>query len=104
MKPNTRQFDRMIRNGEALLKRVKNGEISALSGSEQAKVLFHAGRGARRVMRGKSTAPADRAIDRVFAAAEERIGAEIDAARQARTAVIKEAATATVAKKSSGWW
>ncbi|MGW1379549.1 hypothetical protein ACWD6P_35515 [Streptomyces sp. NPDC002446] len=104
-KPNTRPFDRQIRDLESRLTRVKNGEISALSGGEQARAFLHIGRGVRRVIRGKSTGPADRAIDRVFADAEERIGAELQAAKSGRQAVITEAAKATVAKRAeSKWW
>ncbi|MFD5223900.1 MULTISPECIES: hypothetical protein [Streptomyces] len=103
-KPNTRQLDRQIRESESRLRRIRNGEISALSGGEQARAFLHIGRGVRRVVRGKSTAAPDRAVDRVFADAEERVAAELAAARSARQTVINEAAAATVAKKSSGWW
>lgn len=104
MAANTRQFDRMIRTAEAKLNGVRNGEISSLSAGEQARVLLHAGRGARRVMRGKSTAPADKAIDRIFEGAEARYRAELQAAQTAKQGAINEAAAAKVAKKSSGWW
>lgn len=104
MGANTRQFDRMIAAASRKLQGVRNGEISALSASEQTRVFLHAGRGARRVMRGKSTAPADKAIDRIFAGAEVRYAAEIRAAENARDKVIAETAAAKVAKKSSGWW
>ncbi|MEU3522022.1 hypothetical protein ABZ770_43495 [Streptomyces sp. NPDC006654] len=104
-KPNTKPFDRQIREAESRLTRVRNGEISALSGGEQARAFLHIGRGVRRVIRGKSTAAPDRAVDRVFADAEERISAELQAARTARQAVITEAATAKVAKRAeSKWW
>lgn len=104
-KPNTRQLDQMIRTAEAKLQGVRNGEISALSGGEQARVFVHIGRGVRRVVRGKSTSAPDRAIDRIFAAAEQRYSAELQAAQQARAKVISDAAAAKVAKKSeSRWW
>ncbi|MFB7225492.1 hypothetical protein [Streptomyces sp. NPDC056227] len=104
-KPNTRQLDQMIRATESKLKRVRAGEISALAGGEQARVLLHVGRGARRVMRGKSTSSADRAIDRIFAAAESRYAAELQAAQTARQTVISQAAADKVAKKTeSKWW
>jgi len=104
MAPNTRQFDRMIRDAENKLRRVRDGEISALAGGEQARVFLHIGRGVRRVTRGKSSDPADRAIDRIFAGAESRYAAELQAAQTAKQGVINEAAAAKVAKKSSRWW
>ncbi|MGW4311013.1 hypothetical protein [Streptomyces californicus] len=104
-KPNTRQVDRLIRDTEARLKRIRNGEVSALSGSEQARFVAHVGRGCVKVVRGKSTSKADRAADAVFAGAEERVAAELQAARTARQAVINEAATAAVTRKTeSRWW
>ncbi|MGW1365046.1 hypothetical protein ACWCQP_47670 [Streptomyces chartreusis] len=104
-KPNTRQFDQLIRTAERKLQGVRNGEISALSAGEQTKVFFHIGRGVRRVVRGKGTSGPDKAIDRIFAAAEERYGAELQAAQQARQQVITQAAADKVAKKSeSRWW
>ena len=103
-KPNSRQFDRMIRDAENKLRRVRDGEISALAGGEQARVFLHIGRGVRRVTRGKSTSGPDRAIDQIFAGAESRYAAELQAAQNAKQAAINEAAAAKVAKKSSGWW
>ncbi|MFG3216070.1 hypothetical protein [Streptomyces tendae] len=104
-KPNTRQVDRVIREAESRLQRIRNGEVSALSGGEQARFIAHVGRGCVKVVRGKSTSKADRAADRVFADAEERVSAELAAARNARQAVINEAAAAKVAKKTeSRWW
>jgi hypothetical protein len=101
---NTRQLDNMIRSAESKLRRVREGEISALSGGEQARVFFHIGRGVRRVVRGKSTSPADKAIDRVFADAERRYAAELQAAEKAKQQVIDQAAADKVAKKASGWF
>jgi hypothetical protein len=102
--PNTRQLDQMIRTAESRLRGVRNGEVSALSASEQARVLLHAGRGARRVMRSKSPRGAEAAIERIFAAAEQRYASEIRAAQQARQQLVDQAAAAKAAKKSSGWW
>ncbi|WP_433860105.1 hypothetical protein [Streptomyces kronopolitis] len=104
-KPNTRQLDRLIRETESRLQRVRNGEVSALSGGEQARFAVHVSRGVAKVARHKSTSKADRAIDRVFRDAEERLSAELSAAKSARQAVITEHAAATVAKKTeSRWW
>ncbi|MER7659809.1 hypothetical protein [Streptomyces albidoflavus] len=104
-KPNTRQVDRVIRETESRLQRIRNGEVSALSGGEQARFAAHLGRGCVKVVRGKSTSKADRALERVFSDAEERVAAELAAARTARQAVINEAATAAVTRKTeSRWW
>ncbi|MEU9523705.1 hypothetical protein [Streptomyces sp. NPDC048224] len=101
---NTRQLDRVIQAATRKLEGVRRGEISALSASEQARVLAHAGRGAAKVVRSKSPSKADRAIDRIFEGAAVRYAAEIRAAEQAKAQVIADAAAAKVAKKSSGWW
>lgn len=97
-----RQLDRQIRDAEGRLRRIRSGEISALSAGEQARVFLHIGQGVRRVVRGKSPAGADAAIDRVFAGAEERVAAELAAAQAARQRLVGETAAAKVAKK--GWW
>lgn len=103
-KPNTRQHDRVIRTTEAQLQAVRNGEVSGLNGSEQARFFVHIGRGVAKVARHKSTSKADRAIDRIFKGAEERLNAELAAAKAARQAVLNEAAAAKVAKKTESRW
>lgn len=104
-KANTKPFDRMIRNLEAQLRSVRNGEISALSAGEKVRAVAHIGRGVHKVARGKSTNGPDAAVDRVFAGAEERIDAELQAAKKARQQAIADAATATVAKRAESiWW
>jgi hypothetical protein len=103
-KANTRQIDRIIRDSESRLRRVRDGEITALSGGEQARLALHIGRGVAKVARGKSTSRADRAQDQVFADAEERIGAELQAAQQARAQIVSRHAADTVAKRAERRW
>ncbi|MFJ6394039.1 hypothetical protein ACIQJT_41425 [Streptomyces sp. NPDC091972] len=103
-KPNTKVYDRIIRDAERKLEAVRNEEFWPLTGSEKARLVSNGFRGGRRVMKGKSPAPADRAIAAIFRGAEERYAAEIVQAQKAREQVIGEAAAARVAKKSSGWW
>ncbi|MFF4709740.1 hypothetical protein [Streptomyces sp. NPDC001297] len=104
-KANTRAIDRLIQTTERRLQGVRSGEISSLAAGEQARVFLHAGRGARRVMRGKSAHGPERAADRVFEQAEERLAAELAAAKRERQRIVSEAAAATVEKKTSGgWW
>ncbi|MGW6569983.1 hypothetical protein [Streptomyces sp. NPDC054975] len=84
---------------------VRNGELWPLTASEQARVILHIGRGAVKVVRGRSTTKAEAAADRIFKAAEERIAAEDAAAEAARTKKIREKAEAKVAKRAeSKWW
>ncbi|WP_432017681.1 hypothetical protein [Streptomyces hydrogenans] len=84
---------------------VRNGELWPLTAGEQARVVLHAGRGCVKVVRGKSTSKVDRAIDRIFKDAEERIAAEDAAVEAERTKKIREKAAAKVAKRSeSKWW
>ncbi|OYP09981.1 hypothetical protein CFC35_41945 [Streptomyces sp. FBKL.4005] len=103
-KPNTARIDRVIRETESKLRRVRDGEISALSAGEQTRVALHLGRGAVKVVRGKSPSAADRAVDRILAEAEGRLEAELSAAKSARQALVTEAAAASVEKKTSRWW
>ncbi|MFD5455576.1 hypothetical protein [Streptomyces olivaceus] len=103
-KPNTRQLDRVIAAASRKLEGAQDHEVWALTASEQARVLAQTGRGAAQVVRSKSPAKADRAVDQIFKGAAARYAAEIRAAEQAREKVVADAADAKVAKKSSGWW
>lgn len=104
-KPNTKVWDRMIRDLETKLTAVRNQELWALTSGEKARVVGNGVRGARRVMKGKSTTPADKAIDRIFEGAEERYASELTEAKKARQKVISEHAATSVAKRAeSKWW
>ncbi|MDX2695933.1 hypothetical protein [Streptomyces ipomoeae] len=103
-KPNTRAVDQLIRTAEAKLTAARNQELWPLTSGEKARVVGNGVRGARRVMKGKSTTPADKAIDRIFEGAVERFAAELQAAQQARAQIISQHAAAKVEKKTSGWW
>ncbi|MGW4954573.1 hypothetical protein [Streptomyces parvulus] len=87
------------------LRMIRDGHVSALSASEQARVIFHIGRGCAKVVRGKSTSRAEAAVDRIFAAAEERVAAEEEAAEALRKKAIKDKAMAKAKKRAeSKWW
>ncbi|MFF6984235.1 hypothetical protein ACFZAV_42735 [Streptomyces sp. NPDC008343] len=87
------------------LEAVRKGEIWPLTAGEKARLFAHIGRGAAKVVRGKSTNKADAAADRVLADAEERLKAEYDVLESDRKSKIREKAKAKVEKRSgSSWW
>jgi hypothetical protein len=89
------------------LEAVRKGEVWTLTAGEKARLFANIGRGAAKVVRGKSTAAADSAADRVFADAEERIKAEYDVLESERKAAIREKAQKKVGKGSGSgfsWW
>jgi hypothetical protein len=86
---------------------VRKGEMWPLTAGEKARLLGNIGRGATKVVRGKSTAAADKAADQVFADAEERLKAEYDVLESERKAKIREKAQKKVGKDSGSgfsWW
>ncbi|MEU2358846.1 hypothetical protein ABZ599_38825 [Streptomyces misionensis] len=101
---NTRKLDRIISDTEAKLRSLALGETTFLSAGEKARFAAHIARGGYQVTRGKSPGRADRAIDSLFEEAQQRLTAELSAARAARQQVIADAAAASVAKRSSGRW
>lgn len=105
MKPNTKVWDRMIKHLEVKLTAVRNQELWPLTAGEKARLAGNGYRGARRVMKGKDPARAERAIDAIFAGAEERYASELTEAKKARQKVIGDAAAVRVAKRAeSKWW
>lgn len=87
------------------LEAVRKGEMWPLTAGEKARLAVHTGRGAAKVVRGKSTKTADSAADRVFADAEERLKAEFDVLESARKAEIREKAQKKVGNGSGfSWW
>ncbi|MEV5880720.1 hypothetical protein AB0L75_42420 [Streptomyces sp. NPDC052101] len=87
------------------LEAVRKGELWPLTAGEKARLAVHIGRGASKVVRGKSTKAPDRAADRVLEDAEERLKAEYDALEGARKQAIRDKAKAKVEKGSGfSWW
>ncbi|MFD3716258.1 hypothetical protein [Streptomyces sp. NPDC058677] len=103
-KPNTKKIDRLIADAERKLTAAQNGEMWPLTGSERRRVITALAGGSYKVIRGKSTARADRKIAALTSEIESRLGAEVTAFRNEKQRVINEAAAAKVAKKTSGWW
>ncbi|MGI5195562.1 hypothetical protein ACQEVY_18240 [Streptomyces sp. CA-288835] len=103
-KPNTRRLDREIELTTRKLEAVRKGEMWPLTGAERRRVLTALAGGSYRVLRGKSTARAERQEEQVATAAETRLIAELAALQGERQRLITEAARAKAAKKSSGWW
>ncbi|MET9643786.1 hypothetical protein ACFZB6_13805 [Streptomyces syringium] len=103
-KPNTRRLDREIQKTERMLEAVQNEEMWPLNSAERRKVIGALAGGSYRVVRGKSTGRAERALESVWNAAQIRLTAELTALRTERQRIVNEHATAKAAKKSSGWW
>jgi hypothetical protein len=103
-RPNTKKIDRLIADAERKLAAAKNGEMWPLTGSERRRVVTALAGGSYKVMRGKSTSRAERKLAAVTSEIESRLGAELAAFRSEKQRVLNEAAAATVAKKTSGWW
>ncbi|MFJ3481665.1 hypothetical protein [Streptomyces microflavus] len=92
-------------SAEARLKAIRSGDMSGLTAGEQARVVFHTGRGCVKVVRGKSTSKADRAVERIFKDAEERVAAEHAAEEALRKKKITDKAMAKAKKRAeSKWW
>lgn len=103
-KPDTRRLDRAIQQAQRKLEAVQNREMWPLDGRERRAVLAGLAGGGYRVVRGKSTARAERKLETAWNAAETRLIAETAALQAERQRVVNEAAKAKAAKKSSGWW
>ncbi|MFJ2774912.1 hypothetical protein [Streptomyces sp. NPDC087300] len=105
-KPNTRQFDKLIRDGQRKLREAERREMSGLNGAERGAVLRAAAVGAAKVARGGSGAREKQAADEAWAGAAARISAEITAAQTAKAAAVAQAAADKVAKKTKkgGWF
>ncbi|MGW3143675.1 hypothetical protein ACWDG1_03110 [Streptomyces sp. NPDC001177] len=103
-KPDTRRLDRAIRETNRKLEAVRERELWPLDGRERRAILRAAVGGSYRTVRGHSTDRADRRLESAWTAAETRLIAEITALQVERQRVVREAAAAKAAKKSSGWW
>ncbi|MFE7273695.1 hypothetical protein [Streptomyces sp. NPDC057623] len=102
--PNTRRLDREIEQTTRKLEAVRQREMWPLNGRERRAVLAGLASGARKVVRGKSPARAERQLETAWGVAESRLSGEITALETERQRVLNEAATAKAAKKSSSWW
>ncbi|MEU1673819.1 hypothetical protein ABZ752_17555 [Streptomyces roseifaciens] len=103
-KPDTRRLDRAIQDTTRRLSAVREREMWPLSGPERRAVLAALTSGSYKTIRGKSTARADLRLETAWSAAETRLIAEISALQMERRRIVREAAAAKAAKKSSRWW
>ncbi|MGW7256115.1 hypothetical protein [Streptomyces sp. NPDC054834] len=103
-KADTRRIDRAIRETNRKLEAVRKRELWPLDGSERRAILRAAVGGSYRTVKGRSTDRAEQRIESAWQAAETRLIAEITALQIERHQVVREAAKAKAAKKSSSWW
>lgn len=103
-KPDTRQVDREIHKTTRKLEAVRRGEMWPLTSSERRAVLGALAGGSYRVLRGKSTTRQENRMESVSEASITRLTAELTALQIERTRIVREAAAAKAAKKSSRWW
>ncbi|MCM1975330.1 hypothetical protein [Streptomyces sp. G1] len=103
-KPDTRRLDKEIQKTERMLEAVQNEEMWPLNSAERRKVVGALAGGSYRVVRGKSTGRAERALENVWNNAQIRLTAELAALRAERQRIVNEHARAKAAKKSSSWW
>ncbi|GLP66620.1 hypothetical protein TUSST3_32410 [Streptomyces sp. TUS-ST3] len=103
-KPNTSRLDREIRKTERKLEAVRKEEMWPLTGKERRAVMGALASGSYKVVRGKSTGPAERKLETLWESVQTRLTAEITALQTERQRIVNEAAAAKAAKKSSGWW
>lgn len=83
---------------------IRKRELWALSPAEQARVLAHATRAGVQIGRGKSGAPADRAMTRIWDDAAARVQAEEVAKEKAAVQKRQAKADAKAARKAKGWF
>ncbi|MCX5423650.1 hypothetical protein [Streptomyces sp. NBC_00078] len=103
-KPNTSRLDREIRLAERKIKAVQNDEMWPLTGAERRKVRGALVGGSYRVLRGKSTGRAERALEEAWNTVNARLSAELSGLQRERQRIVDEAAATKAAKKSSGWF
>jgi RNA polymerase-interacting CarD/CdnL/TRCF family regulator len=95
----------MTMSNDRRLTAVRNREQWPLTAGERARLNAHLVRGGVKVARGKSPAAAERAMDAVWAEAEERIAAEIAAAEKVRQEQIRAKAEAKAKRRAESiWW
>ncbi|MFD9317995.1 hypothetical protein ACFWDQ_09825 [Streptomyces sp. NPDC060053] len=103
-KPDTRSIDREISKTNRKLEAVRRGEMWPLNSAERRAVLGALAGGSYRVLRGKSATRQENRLDNLSTSVETRLTAELTALHMERQRIVREAAAAKAAKKSSGWW
>ena len=103
-KPDTSRLFKEIHLTQRKIEAVQNQEMWPLTSAERRKVVGALAGGSYRVLRGKGTGRAERALEQVWNAINMRLTAELTALQMERQRIVTEHATAKAAKKSSGWW
>lgn len=98
------QLERIIRTIANQLASVQQRELGHLSGSERRAIVRHTAVAGLQVGRGKSHGRADARAEQVWADAESRLRAELQAAKSLLQRQTGENATARVNKRAKGWW
>lgn len=101
---NIRRLERAVAQAENKLAAAKNGEMWPLTGSEKRQVITALAGGSYKVVRGKSTAKADRKIERLTKSIEGRLSAELTALQTEHQKAVGKAAADKAAKKSTSFW
>lgn len=100
---NIRRLERAVAQAENKLEAAKKGDMWPLTGSEKRQVVAALAGGSYKVVRGKSTAKADRKIERLTASIEGRLSAELTALQTEHQKAVNKVAADKAAKKASGW-
>ncbi|MCY0932351.1 hypothetical protein OTB20_40635 [Streptomyces sp. H27-H1] len=98
---STRKLDQIIRVAEFKLAGVRRRDVSALPPREQAKFAGNMGKIFAKAVHGQQQAPrAEKALDTIWANAEARLIAEINAAQAAKQQLINKDAKAKIDRKT----
>ncbi|MFJ8677716.1 hypothetical protein [Streptomyces sp. NPDC093589] len=102
---NTRRLDREIAAAKKKLERVRSQDSSALPVGDQAKLAGLMGVALAKATRLKSSPMAERAADRIWSSAAERLAADVRVLETERQQLIdQEAADRRAKKTESRWW
>ena len=101
--PTIRRLDRAIQDATRKLEAARKGELWPLTASEKRQVVTALAGGSYKVVRGKSTAKADRKLDALKSSVESRLSAELSALQTEYQTAVNKAAADKAAKKAKGW-
>nr|WP_011475432.1 hypothetical protein [Streptomyces sp. 44414]ABC67370.1 pRL2-7 [Streptomyces sp. 44414] len=99
-----RRLDRAIQQATNKLEAARKGEMWPLTASEKRQVVTALAGGSYKVVRGKSTAKADRKLDALKSSIEARLSAELSALQTEHQTAVNKAAADKAARKAKGWF
>ena len=99
-----RRLDRAVQQATAKLEAARKGEMWPLTASEKRQVVTALAGGSYKVVRGKSTAKADRKLDALKSSIEARLSAELSALQSEHQTAVNKAAADKAARKAKGWF